>query len=96
MANQLGSFSLINTEWECPFNGTIIRIPLRTTSQAEQSEISKKEASIHDVQCAMESFASDMGSSGLIFLKSVKRIVLSIDDQRLDEVEIVNRHDLIG
>lgn len=43
----------------------------------------------------MDSFAGEMGSNGLLFLKSVHRIVLSVDDQRLDEVEILNRHDLI-
>jgi hypothetical protein len=40
-----------------------------------------KEASTHDVRYAMDSFANDMGSNGLLSLKSVQRIVLSIDDQ---------------
>ncbi|MCJ1247903.1 hypothetical protein MMC30_005118 [Trapelia coarctata] len=95
MANQLRCFSLINTEWEHPFNGTVIRIPLRNTSQEKRSEISTKEASIRDVRYSMDSFANEMGSNGLLFLRSVQRIVLSVDDQRLNEVEIVNRHDLI-
>ena len=96
MANQLRCFSLINLGWECPFDGTIIRIPLRNTSQAERSEISTRETFTHDVRSAMDSFANEMGSNGLLFLKSVQRIVLSIDSQQLDEVEIVNRQDLVG
>lgn len=95
MANQLRCFSLINSRWECPFDGTIIRIPLRNMSQAKWSEISSKEASIHNVRYSMDSFAGEMGSNGLLFLRSVHRIVLSVDDQRLDEVEILNRQDLI-
>jgi hypothetical protein len=43
--------------------------------------LSIKEASTHDVRYAMDSFANDMGSNGLLFLKSAQRIVLSIDDQ---------------
>jgi sacsin len=96
MANQLRCFSLINTEWEQPFDGTIIRIPLRNTSQAKRSEISTKEASTYDVRYSMDCFANEMGSNGLLFLKSVHRIILSVDNERIDEVEIVNRHDLAG
>lgn len=96
MANQLHFFSLINTRWDCPFDGTIIRIPLRNTWQAERSDISMRETSTHDVRSAMDSFAAEMGSNGLLFLNSVQRIVLSVDGQRLDEVEIVNQHELVG
>lgn len=96
MANQLRCFSLINLGWERPFKGTIIRIHLRNTSQAKRSEIFSKKASIHDVRYSMDSFAGEMGSNGLLFLKSVHRIVLSVDHQRLDEVEILDEHDLIG
>ena len=94
MANQLHCFSLINSEWGCPFDGTIIRIPLRNTSQAEWSEISTKEASTDDIQRAMNSFANEMGSNGLLFLKSVQHIELSVDNQRIDEVEVLNKHDV--
>lgn len=96
MINQLRCFSLFNTEWGIRFNGTIIRIPLRNASQAQRSEISKTETLIHDVQESMDSFASDMGSSGLLFLKSVQRIVLSINDELLNEVEVTNKDDLTG
>jgi sacsin len=96
MINQLRWFSLLNTEWEHPFDGTIIRIPLRSATQARWSEISKTETMTNDVQDSMDSFAHEMGSSGLLFLKSVQRIVLSINDEQLNEVEVINRHDLTG
>ncbi len=96
MINQLDCFSLVNTEWEHPFGGTIIRIPLRNASQAQRSEISKLETTEKDVQDSMESFANEMGSNGLLFLKSVRRIVLSINDKQLNEVEVINGHDLTG
>jgi hypothetical protein len=94
MKNQLDSFSLLNTEWTRPFKGTIIRIPLRSRSQAAQSEISKTTTTTIDVKNALESFANDMGSNGLLFLKSVKRIVLSINNEQLSEVEVINTDDL--
>lgn len=96
MANQLACFSRLNTEWEHPFPGTVIRIPLRNATQAERSEIKKEEATPSDVKDSIDSFAKDMGSSGLLFLKSVRRIVLFIDDERVNEVEVINKHDLIG
>jgi sacsin len=96
MINQLGCFSLLNTKWEHPFQGTIIRMPLRNASQAKRSEISKTETLTNDIQHSMEGFASDMGSSGLLFLKSVQHIVFSINDELLSEVEVINRQDLTG
>ena len=94
MINQLRCFSLLGTEWEHPFDGTIIRIPLRSASQARRSEISKVETITNDVEDSMNSFADEMGSSGLLFLKSVQRIVLSINDKQLNEVEVINRNEL--
>ena len=94
MMNQLHCFSLFNTNWELPFCGTIIRIPLRNASQALRSEISQVKTISDDVRDSMNSFADEMGSSGLLFLKSVQHIVLSINDEQLNEVEVINRHDL--
>ena len=96
MVNQLDCFSLLNTKWEDPFHGTIIRIPLRNASQAGRSEISKVETTKNDVRDALHSFANDMGSSGLLFLKSVRRIVLSVDLERLSEVKVTNELDVNG
>lgn len=94
MANQLHCFSLINTEWQHPFRGTIIRIPLRNASQAKRSEISKKETTTGDIERSLNTFAEEMGSDGLLFLNSVQRIVLSVDDKQLNEIEVTNEHDL--
>ncbi len=94
MANQLECFSHVNTEWKYPFEGTIIRIPLRNASHARSSKISSKVTSIVDIQSSMDNFANEMGSNGLLFLKSVRKIVLSIDDQRLDDVELLDAQGL--
>jgi sacsin len=96
MVNQLACFSLLNKKWKDPFEGTIIRIPLRNAAQAVRSEISKTETTKMDVQDAIDSFAKDMGSNGLLFLKSVRHIVLSVNGEQVNEVEITNRHDLAG
>jgi len=94
MTNQLRCFSLINTEWQQPFQGTIIRIPLRNALQAKRSEISTKETTTDDIAHSLNSFAEEMGSDGLLFLNSVQRIVLSVDDKQLNEIEITNGDDL--
>ena len=96
MINQLRCFSLLGTEWDHSFDGTIIRIPLRTASQAMRSEICKVETTANHVQDSMNSFAHEIGPSGLLFLKSVQRIVLSINDEQLNEVDVINAHDLSG
>ena len=36
-----------------------------------------------------------MNSNELLFLKFVHHIILFVNDQRLDEIEILNKHDLI-
>lgn len=95
MINQLRCFSLLKNDWSHPFDGTIIRIPLRTPSQAEGSKISNKPTATDEILSAMDSFAAEMGSEGLLFLKSVQRIVLEADHERRDEVNIVNGKDLI-
>ena len=94
MTNQLRCFSLINTEWQRPFYGTIIRIPLRNASQAKKSEISTKETTTDDIEHSLNSFAEEMGSDGLLFLNSVQRIVMSIDDKQVNEIEVTNGADL--
>lgn len=94
MISQLGGFSLLNTEWKRPFEGTIIRIPLRNASQASVSEISNKETTTGDVRDALNSFADDMGSNGLLFLRSVRRIALSINDQLVTEIKITSKDSL--
>ena len=95
MVNQLEAFSLINQEWGCPFPGTIIRIPLRTTSQAPLSDIVSNPTSIEDVKSAMDSFVAEMGESALLFLKSVRRMILHVDNQQLHEVRVLNDQEIV-
>lgn len=96
MTNQLRCFSLVNDDWNHPFDGTIIRMPLRTPSQAERSEISNKPTVTNEILSAMDRFAAEMGSEVLFFLQSVQSIVLEDDHERRGEVNIVNGRDLIG
>jgi sacsin len=95
MINQLKCFSLLNDDWNHPFVGSIIRIPLRTPSQAERSEISNKATATDDVLSAMDRFATEMGSEGLLFLKSIQKIILEVDHEQRDEINIVHRNESI-
>jgi sacsin len=94
MINQLRCFSLLNKNWEHHFDGTIIRLPLRTASQAVRSEISSESTSVDDILCSMRVFADEIGSEGLLFLKSVQQVVLEVDDKCLYDVAITNGLDL--
>lgn len=94
MGNQLEAFSQINNVWSAPFDGTIIRIPLRTKSQAAKSDIRRVETTIEDVMKSMDGFAAEMGLNALLFLKSVQRIVLTLNQKQLHEVKILNLVDI--
>jgi len=56
MKNQMSAFSAVMKEPDKPFDGTIIRIPLRTASQAEGSGICKRPATASDVEEVMRKF----------------------------------------
>jgi hypothetical protein len=94
MINQLRCFSLLNEDWDKAFKGTIIRMPLRTTSHAGRSEISTESTSPEDILRSMHSFADEIGSEGLLFLKSVQQIVLEVNRECLNKIEITNGNDL--
>ncbi|KAI9812928.1 MAG: hypothetical protein M1827_004446 [Pycnora praestabilis] len=90
MGNQLAAYSSINYSWEQPFNGTIIRIPLRTQSQADCSAIRKEHTTNVEVHSSMESFALEMRLTGLLFLKNVQEVTLFVDKELLASTKVIN------
>ena len=91
MRNQLSAYSLFPFEFNRPLDGTIVRIPLRTGAQARKSAIRDQETTILDVQSSMEGFATEVHQGGLLFLKSVGKVSLSVDDEKLASTEIANK-----
>jgi sacsin len=88
--NQMRGFSAIMKEFDKPYNGTIIRIPLRTELQAEASEICKKPTTVSDVDAVLKNFASEFGTSGLLFMKNIERIEIEIGDNVAFTIKICN------
>lgn len=94
MKNQMSAFSAIMKEFDKPYNGTIIRIPLRTTSQAEVSEICKRPTTASDVEVVLRKFASEFGTSGLLFMKNVESIEIEIGGTVAFNIKICNTDDV--
>lgn len=97
MKNQMSAFSAVMKELDKHYNGTIIRIPLRTSSQAQVSEICKVPTTASDIEVVLRKFASEFGASGLLFMKNVESIEIEIEDDtefniKICNLELVRRH----
>ena len=79
----------VNEEEGGQFNGTIIRIPLRTKEQAEQSEISSLSVSPDDILAEFASFQNEVAES-LLFLKNIEVIEFRQNTTLLGSVRITN------
>lgn len=69
---------------------TIIRIPLRTESQAKISKIVGRVTTTQDIKKAFEEFGDEMKEGGLLFLKSICKIIIRIDSKTVAAIEIVD------
>lgn len=94
MKNQMSAFSAITKQFDQPFQGTIIRIPLRTAAQAEASEICNRSTTLSDVVEVVRKFVSEFGTSGLLFLKNIENIMIEIGDSVAFNIEIANAIDV--
>ncbi|EPE26292.1 ATPase of HSP90 chaperone/DNA topoisomerase II/histidine kinase [Glarea lozoyensis ATCC 20868] len=77
MQNHMSVFKPIITNPCERFDGTVIRIPLRTEEQSRRSEISGKHPTVLEVQEVLQNFASEFGKGGLLYLKNVESITIS-------------------
>lgn len=87
MQNQLHAFNSINQNFDSKFNGTIIRLPLRTESQATASKIlvSGKPTTGDEIIDIFRKFAGELVET-LLFLKNLHTITLQIDDKTYAKV----------
>jgi sacsin len=72
--NQLVAFSPILKDFNRPFEGTVIRIPLRTSEQAKDSKIRQQETTPSEIAKVMQDFANEFRVTGLLFMKNVEEI----------------------
>ncbi|KAL8825255.1 MAG: hypothetical protein Q9191_004524 [Dirinaria sp. TL-2023a] len=93
--NHLKTFSLFDIPRSLPFDGTIIRIPLRTKAQAATSKIVDREVTTDQISEALSLLGYEAKQGGLLFLKHIRRMVVRIDKEVLWKVEI-RGHDTIS
>ena len=93
LRNHLKTFDAFALDVSKPLDGTIIRIPLRTKTQAEQSKIVQKEVTVSDIESALAVLGREVREGGLLFLKHVRRMLVRIDEKISWEVNLDERCD---
>jgi len=74
MINHIKAFAAVMKRTDVSFDGTIVRIPLRTTLQSQSSQISSSPTSIPDIMSVFENFAEELGEKILLFMRSVGKL----------------------
>ena len=86
----MSAFSAVMKESDGPFDGTIIRIPLRTSSQAEASDICERPTTTSEIEEVMRKFAREFGTSGLLFMKNIESIEIEIGGTVESSIKVCN------
>jgi sacsin len=94
MRDQMAAFSAITEEFDRAFEGTIIRIPLRTSEQAQKSQICSREAPYSEIAQVLQTFADEFGHTGLLFMKNVSQISIVVGDQPPMNISISNNEEV--
>lgn len=89
MENHLKTFSSFNLDSSKEINETVIRVPLRTPSQAKTSKIVQREISVDEIKEALKQFGQEMKDGGLLFLKHIRKVILRIDSDVVAQIEIL-------
>ncbi|KAG0636271.1 hypothetical protein HOY80DRAFT_891646 [Tuber brumale] len=86
--NQLYAFDSVLKSYDTPFEGTIIRLPLRNEAQAIKSEIVEDHLSTSqkDIEDVFQLFTSELVES-LLFLRNLRSITLRIGDTIIAKAE---------
>ena len=87
----LKTLSTFSLDTSIPFDGTIIRIPLRTKAQATESKIVQKEVTIYHIKEALALLGKEVRQGGLLFLKHVRKMTVRVDDTIMWEVHMQER-----
>ncbi|KAH8819238.1 hypothetical protein F5884DRAFT_717530 [Xylogone sp. PMI_703] len=72
--NHMAAFNRVMDKSTCSLDGTVIRIPLRTSSQANKSEISNRETTVSEVRDVLDTFGAEFGNNGLLFMRNVEKL----------------------
>jgi hypothetical protein len=77
LSDQFKPYETYGVNWSSPYNGTLFRLPLRTSSQASTSLLSKRTISPDDAEALLISLQNE-ASAMLLFLKSIERIEIKL------------------
>lgn len=77
LSDQFHPYESYGLTWASPFNGTLFRLPLRTSSQASTSLLSKRVISADDAEALLHSLQNE-ASAMLLFLKNIERIEIKL------------------
>ena len=86
--NHMKTFQTFNFDPSLAFDGTIIRIPLRTKTQAKKSKIVDREVTTSQISEALSLLGHEVKQGGLLFLKHVRKMSVRVDNQVLWQVEM--------
>jgi sacsin len=72
--NHMCAFRTVMEHLDQKLDGTIIRIPLRTQTQAVKSKIQTRETTTSEILDVLRSFASEFGKNGLLFMRNIEKL----------------------
>jgi sacsin len=72
--NHMRAFRTVMEHLDQKLDGTIIRIPLRTQTQAVKSKIQTRETTTSEILDVLRSFASEFGKNGLLFMRNIEKL----------------------
>ncbi|KAH0563531.1 hypothetical protein GP486_001901 [Trichoglossum hirsutum] len=98
MINQLKPFSevLVGHDLKEPLDGTVVRLPLRTTEQAQKSRICKTSVGVDEIREVLERFAEGFDDGYGIFLRNVEEVGFWEDGKRISCCKVVNLEEVRG
>jgi sacsin len=94
MQNHMQAFETVMERIDQHLEGTAIRIPLRTKAQGTKSEISGRETTVSEILDVFQSFASDFGKNGLLFMRNVEKLEIGSATGTSIGIEMVDRETL--
>ncbi|KAL8669925.1 MAG: hypothetical protein Q9168_005505 [Polycauliona sp. 1 TL-2023] len=83
--NHLKTFRRAGINTSQAVNATVIRIPLRTKSQAEKSKIVNRQATVQEITKALHDLGQEIREGGMLFLRYVRKVTVKIDGNVLWE-----------
>ena len=94
--SHLRTFSQLKATSAQEYPETFIRIPLRTANQAEHSKIADQHVSALEIRTHLNRFIEDIKQGGLLFLKSIQKLIVREDDDVLFTVCIDNTNNILS